>query len=81
MTKFLIASVAILGFAGVASAQQAPALYGSNYDAAVLNSYSTTPVQSGSTVSGSASAVSTTDQGVASDAGFNINQNQNYSGK
>ena len=81
MTKFLIASVAILGFAGVASAQQAPALYGSNYDASVLNGYSTMQGQSGSVVSGSASAVSTTDQGVASGAGFNINLDQNYSGK
>jgi len=80
MNKFLIASVAILGFAGVASAQQAPALYGSNYDAAVLNAHSNTAQTGTTTVSGAASAVSTVDGGV-SGGGVNINENQNYSGK
>jgi hypothetical protein len=38
MNRILIAAVAVLGMAGVASAQQAPQLSG-NYSANVLNSY------------------------------------------
>lgn len=38
MNRILIAAVAVLGLAGVASAQQAPQLSG-NYSANVLNSY------------------------------------------
>jgi hypothetical protein len=38
MKKLLIATVAVLGFAGVAAAQQAPQLVG-NYSANVLEAY------------------------------------------
>jgi hypothetical protein len=38
MTRILIATAAIIGFAGIASAQQAPFLYG-NYSASVLDQY------------------------------------------
>ena len=36
MNKFLIASVALFGLAGVAVAQEAPAIYG-NYEANIQN--------------------------------------------
>ncbi|MDP3898006.1 MAG: hypothetical protein Q8Q62_15145 [Mesorhizobium sp.] len=77
MNKFLIASVALLGFAGVAAAQQAPALYGSNYSDAVLNSQgqSTGPVRSGVVTGQSNISAPET----ARD--FNINLSDNYSGK
>ena len=75
MNKFLLASVAVLGLAGAAVAQEVPAFYGENpYTATVDGSQS-----HGQIVSGQASAtVTDTD---ASAGGFDINRNQNYSGK
>ena len=75
MNKILIASVALLGFAGVAAAQQAPALYGTNYSAAVLDAQATGPVRAN---------VVTGRQNISApgnDAPVNINQSDNYSGK
>lgn len=80
MRKLILASVAVLGFAGIAAAQEAPALiYGeanqniSNHDGAAVD-YGRT-----------ASVGKVTDRSVvastAQDGGFNINQNDNYSGK
>ena len=76
MNKILIASVAILGFAGVAAAQQAPALYGTNYSASVLDTQA-----DASTFTGSASATASTGRGAGVDGSVNINQLENYSGK
>jgi cytoskeletal protein RodZ len=76
MNKFLLASVAVLGLAGAAVAQEAPAIYG-NYEANILNSNgSVSGAPHSSIVSGQASA---TVPGAG--AGFNINQSDNYSGK
>jgi hypothetical protein len=52
MNRILIAATAVLAFAGVASAQQAPALIG-NYSADVLNDYN------GTTTAGDTGAVFT----------------------
>jgi len=41
MNRILLASVAVLGLAGAAAAQEAPQLYG-NYSANVLNEYNGT---------------------------------------
>ena len=76
MNKILIASVALLGFAGVAAAQQAPALYGTNYSAAVLDAQAQTGPVSGNVVTGRQSV-----SAPGNDAPVNINQSDNYSGK
>ena len=77
MNKILIASVALLGFAGVAAAQQAPELYGTNYSASVLDAQAANDA-------GVRTAVVTSQQSVSaprSDATVNINQTENYSGR
>jgi hypothetical protein len=77
MNKFLLASVALLGLAGAAVAQEAPAFYG-------VNPYATTvdgaqgASHSAQVVTGQANA-SVTGADAGTD-GFNINRNQNYSG-
>jgi hypothetical protein len=75
MNKLLLASVALLGLAGSAVAQEVPAFYGQNpYAATVDGAQSHRQV-----VSGQASAtVTDTD---ASAGGFDIHRNQNYTGK
>ena len=76
MNKFLLASVAVLGLAGAAVAQEAPAIYG-NYDANILNSDgSQTGAPRSTVVSGQANATVP-----GSNGGFNINLSDNYSGK
>ena len=76
MNKFLIASVALFGLAGVAVAQEAPAIYG-NYEANIQNSDgSLSSAPSSSIVSGQANATVP-----GSNGGFNVNQSDNYSGK
>jgi len=72
MNKFLLASVAVLGLSGVAAAQEVPAFYGQNPYATTVDG---SQAGASHTVSGQASATVT---GVD---GFNINQNENYSGK
>ena len=79
MRKLILASVAVLGFAGVAAAQEAPALiYGpanqniSNHDGAAIDFGRT------ASVSHSVEARGVT---ATQDGGFNINQNDDYSGK
>ncbi|SMH51339.1 hypothetical protein SAMN02982922_4397 [Mesorhizobium australicum] len=74
MNKIILASVALLGLAGVAGAQEVPAFYGVNpygqtVEASQQKAHSATIVreQSNSTVPGH--------------DGFQINRNQNYSGK
>ena len=70
MNKILLASVALLGLAGAAVAQEIPAFYGETPYATTVDGS-----QAGYTVSGQANAtVPTTD-------GYNIHQNDNYSGK
>ena len=78
MNKILIASIAVLGFAGVAAAQEAPALYGNNYDAAVTSSFGPqASVAVGShSVSGQQNITAP-----AADTDYNINLSGNYSGK
>ena len=71
MNKILLASVALLGLAGAAVAQEVPAFYGESPYATTVDS------QAGAShiVSGQANAtVPTTD-------GYNVHQNDNYSGK
>ncbi|MCO5162839.1 MAG: hypothetical protein M9939_17025 [Mesorhizobium sp.] len=72
MNKFLLASVAVLGLAGSAVAQEVPAFYGENPYAATVDAR-----QAGAShvVTGQANAT------VPGTDGFNINLNQNYSGK
>ena len=71
MNKFLLASVALLGLAGVAGAQEVPAFYGVNpYGQTIEGSQAASHV-----VSGQASAT------VTGTDGFQINQNENYSGR
>jgi len=71
MKKLLIAAAAVVGFAGVASAQQAPSLYG-NYTPDVLEAYNTPDqarVATGGQFSSRASAVDgaySTDHGIVS---------------
>lgn len=72
MNKFLLASVALLGLAGAAVAQEVPAFYGENPYATIVDGSQAGAMH---VVSGQASATVT---GVD---GFNINQNENYSGK
>jgi outer membrane lipoprotein SlyB len=77
MNKFLLASVALLGFAGVAAAQEAPALiYSDAFAQNVQN------VGSGS-VDGyaSASVAALQNATVTGVGGFQINDSQNYSGR
>jgi hypothetical protein len=68
MNKFLLASFAVLGLAGSAVAQEAPAFYGQNPYATTVDGSAT------HVVSGQANA---TVPGVE----FNINLTDNYSGK
>jgi len=72
MNKFLLASVALLGLAGAAVAQEVPAFYGENPYAQTVDG---AQLGASHSVSGQASASLTTN------GGFDINQNQNYSGK
>jgi len=73
MNKLLIASVALFGLAGVAAAQEAPGFYGYNpYDAAI---------ESGQIATRSVTASDSVGTTVSGPDGFQINQNQNYSGK
>jgi len=70
MNKIILASVALLGLAGVAGAQEVPDFYGQN--------------PYGQTVDGSQVSVSVSGQASASLTGadgFQINQNENYSGR
>ena len=76
MNKFLLASVALLGLAGAAVAQEAPAIYG-NYEANIQNAdASVSGAPHSSIVSGQANATVP-----GSNGGFNVNQSDNYSGK
>ena len=70
MNKILLASVALLGLAGAAVAQEVPAFYGETPYATTVDGS-----QAGYTVSGQANAT------LAAADGFNINLNDNYSGK
>ena len=73
MNKLLIASVALFGLAGAAAAQEAPGFYGYNpYDAAI---------ESGQIATRSVTASDSVGAAVSKTVGFQINQNQNYSGK
>jgi outer membrane lipoprotein SlyB len=77
MNKLLLASVAVLGFAGAAAAQEAPALiYSDAFAQNVQN------VGSG-TVDGfaSASAAALQNATITGVGGFQINDSQNYSGR
>jgi len=76
MNKLLIASVALLGFAGIAAAQEVPAFYG-DYAVNVQNSDGGAPTDRMAT----ASVSSQRSAGLADTGGFEINQNENYSGK
>jgi len=74
MNKIILASVALLGLAGVAGAQEVPAFYGVDpyaptADAAQSTSHSATIVREQSN-----STVPSTDA-------YQINRNQNYSGR
>lgn len=76
MNKFLLASVALLGLAGTAVAQEAPAIYG-NYEANIQNLDGSLAGAPRSTiVSGQANATVP-----GADGGFNVNLSDNYSGK
>ena len=73
MNKLLIASVALFGLAGAAAAQEAPGFYGYNpYNAAI---------ESGQIATRSVTASDSVGTTVSGPDGFQINQNQNYSGK
>ena len=74
MNKFLIASVAVLGLAGVASAQEAPALIYSQGYAQNVENVGAAPAADRFTVSSLQNA------SVPGADGFQINLNQNYSG-
>lgn len=74
MNKFLIASVAVLGLAGVAAAQEAPAIYGLDNVSNADSVQTVSPVRTLET-SGAHGVTATNPQG------FNINQSENYSGK
>ncbi len=75
MRKFLLASVAVLGFAGVAAAQEAPALIYSDAFAQNVENVGAAPAAGGFTASSQQNA------SVPSVDGFQINLNQNYSGR
>lgn len=72
MNKFLLASVAVLGLAGVAVAQEVPAFYGQDPYATTVDD---SQARTSHIVSGQANAT------VPATDGFDINRNQNYSGK
>lgn len=81
MRKLILASVAVLGFAGVATAQEAPALiYGpasqnvSSHDGAAIDFGRTASIKHSVESRGVTGAS-------AQDGGFNINQNDDYSGQ
>jgi hypothetical protein len=74
MNKFLLASVALLGFAGVAAAQEAPALIYSDAFAQNVQNVGSAPVTGYASASVSALQDATV-------GGFQINSNQNYSGR
>ena len=81
MRKLILASVAVLGFAGVAAAQEAPALiYGqaaqniSNHDGAAVDYRATT-------ASVSKNAPTSSSPTTAAPTLLDINQNPNYSGR
>lgn len=73
MNKIVLASVALLGLAGVAGAQEVPAFYGQNPYGVTADAQGT--VHSATIVSGQSGASLTGTEG------FQINQNENYSGK
>ena len=73
MNKILLASVALLGLAGVAGAQEAPGFYGANPYAAHTDVTHGT-AHAATIVSDQTGPSLTTD-------GFQINQNQNYAGR
>lgn len=77
MNKFLLASVALLGFAGVAAAQEAPALIYSDAFAQNVQNVGSAPTDRMATASISSGHSATVTDG----GGFQINANQNYSGR
>jgi hypothetical protein len=77
MNKFLLASVGLLGFAGVAAAQEAPALIYSDAFAQNVQNAGSVP----SAGYASASVTSGHNATVTGVGGFQINTNQNYSGR
>ena len=86
MRKLILASVAVLGFAGVAAAQEAPALiYGpasQNISSQNVSSHDGAAIDFGRTASVKHSVESRGVTGAsAQDGGFNINQNDDYSGQ
>jgi hypothetical protein len=74
MNKFLIASVAVLGLAGVATAQEAPAIYGQN-NISNAETGLTVPLHRPLEISGARSVTASGGEG------FQVNQSENYSGK
>ena len=75
MNKFLLASVAVLGLSGVAAAQEAPALIYSDAFAQNVQNVGTAPAAGGFSVSSHQNAA------VPGADRFQINLNQNYSGR
>ena len=73
MNKFLIASVALFGLAGVAAAQEAPGFYGYNPEGVAI--------ESGQIATRSIAASDRASVTVSGAEGFAINQRQDYSGK
>jgi len=73
MNKFLLASVALLGLAGAAVAQEVPAFYGESPYAQTVDGAQATARSY--VTSGQANAT------VTGIEGFNINLSDNYSGK
>lgn len=74
MNKFLIASVAVLGMAGAAAAQEAPAIYGQNNISNAETVQTISPLRTFET-SGAQSVTA------AGGDGFQINLSGDYSGK
>jgi hypothetical protein len=74
MNKFLIASVAVLGMAGVAAAQEAPAIYGQGNISSAETTQTVSPARNFET-SGARGVTATGGEG------FQINNSDNYSGK
>lgn len=80
MRKFILASVAVLGFAGVAAAQEAPALIYSDAYAQNVQNAGSAPVDQ--TATASIKSQSRLNASLPSQGGvFNPLQNDNYSGK
>lgn len=77
MNKLLLASVALLGFAGVAAAQEAPALIYSDAFAQNVENVGSVP----STGYASASVTSGHSAAITDVGGFQINNSPNYSGR